>query len=132
MALEYTKHHPDKVRSLILIGTPHRIPKLLYLIQGIMFHLMPNGTFKELGVSKKEFIKLSNSMTSLDIMSDIENIKCKTLLICGNKDKVNKSSLDHFHETIKDSEVKIVEGAGYTVNEDKPEKLAQLISSWWA
>lgn len=132
LALDYTKNHPDKVRSLILIGTPHRIPKLLYFIQGIIFHLMPNNAFKELGVSKKEFIKLSNSMTSLDIMNDVDKIKCKTLLICGSKDKADKPSLEPLHNAIKDSEVKIVEGAGHTVNEDKPEKLAQLISSWWA
>ena len=89
---------------------------------------MPNGAFKELGVSKKEFIKLSNSMTLLDIMNDVDKIK---LLICGSEDKANKPSLEPFYKVIKDSEVKIVEGAGHTVNEDKPEELVQLISFWW-
>lgn len=90
---------------------------------------MPNGAFKELGVSKKDLIKLSSSMTSLDIMSSVDKIIYKTLLICGSEDKANRPSLEPLRKVIKDNEVKIVEGAGHTVNEDKPEELVQMISS---
>ena len=131
LALDYAKHHPDKVSSLILIGVPYRIPKLLYMIQGIMFHLMPKDSFKELGVSKKDFIKLVNSMAKLNIKDEVDKIKCQTLLVCGGNDNTNKKSLKPLHELIKNSTVTIIEGAGHAVNEDKPLELAKIISSLW-
>ena len=45
LALHYAKRFPNKVNSLILIGTPYKIPKFLFKVQGIIFHLMPKSTF---------------------------------------------------------------------------------------
>ena len=131
LALDYAKHHPDKVNSLILIGIPHRIPKFLYMIQGLMFHLMPKDNFKDLGVSKKNIIKLTDSMATLNITNGADKVKCKTLLICGSDDNTNKKSLKPLHELIQNSEVAVIEGAGHAVSEDKPLELAKTISSWW-
>lgn len=131
LALEYTKHHPDKVKSLILIGTPYRIPKILYALQVMIFHLLPKDSFKELGISKKNFIELAKSMTTVNIRAGLDKVKCQTLLLCGSKDKTNKKSLEPLHKAIKTSEVAIVDGAGHAVNEDEPSELAKIISSKW-
>lgn len=131
LALDYAKHHPDRVRSLILIGTPHRIPRFLYAMQSIMFHLLPKDSFKDLGIAKSDFMSLTSSMKTLPILDDADKVKCKTLLICGSKDKANIKSLTFLHKAIKDSEVKIIDSAGHAVNEDKPLELADMISSFW-
>ena len=65
LALDYAKKFPDKVNSIILVGTPYKIPKILFKIQGIIFHLMPKATFEKIGCSKKDFISLVNSMSDL-------------------------------------------------------------------
>ena len=58
LSLHYAKRFPNKVNSLILIGTPYKIPKFLFKVQGIIFHLMPKSTFEKIGCLKKDFITL--------------------------------------------------------------------------
>ena len=96
-----------------------------------MFHLMPEDNYKKLGVSKKDFIKLVNSMAKLNIKDGVDKIKCQTLLVCGKSDNANKPSLKPLHELIKNSTVTIIEGAGHAVNEDQPLELAKIVSSSW-
>ena len=89
LALDFAKEYPEKVNSIILIGTPYKIPKTLFKLQSIIFHIMPKSTFERMGCSKGEFITLVNSMNNLDISSDLDRIKCSSLIICGAKDNVN-------------------------------------------
>ncbi len=42
-----------------------------------------------MGISKNDFINLTNSMSELDIKSKVSKIKCSTLVLCGEKDKSN-------------------------------------------
>lgn len=58
-------------------------------LQNFIFKLMPKKTFENMGISKKDFINLTNSMSELDIKSKVSKIKCSTLVLCGEKDKSN-------------------------------------------
>ncbi len=81
LALHYAKEFPDKVNSLILIGTPYKIPKFLFKVQGLIFKIMPRSTFEKIGCEKKDFISLVNSMSNLDIERNLDKITCKTLIL---------------------------------------------------
>ena len=37
VALAYALDHPQKVRSLVLIGTPHKVPKAAFALQNLVF-----------------------------------------------------------------------------------------------
>jgi len=82
LALDFVKEYPEKVNSIILIGTPYNI-------------------------SKKNFITLVNSMSNLNIAKDLETIKCKSLIICGDKDNANMENAKLLNKSIKNSKFKV-------------------------
>lgn len=131
LAFHYAKRFPNKVNSLILIGTPYKIPKFLFKVQGIIFHLMPKSTFEKIGCLKKDFITLVNSMSNLDMDSDLDKIECKTLILCGEKDNQNIEGARLLNKNIKNSEFKIIKNASHEVNIDNPNETFNMINDFW-
>ena len=131
LALNYALEHPQSINSLVLIGTPFEIPKVLLALQNLLFHLMPKTAFKNLGVAKKDFIRLSTSVAKLDFMKSAALLKCPALILCGANDKANLKSAGRFHEAIKKSELVIIKEAGHEVNIDKPIELADVLGAFW-
>ena len=89
LAVDYVNEYPEKVNSIILSGTPYEIPKSIITIQNIIYKFMPKKVFEQIGCSKKDLITLMNSMKDLTIPQKAPNIKCRTLIICGEKEKNN-------------------------------------------
>lgn len=108
LALDFVKEYPEKVNSIILIGTPYKIPKMLFKMQSLIFHIMPKKSFEKMGGSKREIITLVNSMSNLNIAKDLETIKCKSLILCGSKDNVNMKSAKLLNNVIKNNEFKVI------------------------
>lgn len=131
LSLHYAKRFPNKVNSLILIGTPYKIPKFLFKVQGIIFHLMPKSTFEKIGCLKKDFITLVNSMSNLDMASDLDKIECRTLILCGEKDNQNMEDARLLNNNIKNSEFKIIKNASHEVNIDNPDETFNMINDFW-
>lgn len=131
LALDFVKEYPEKVNSVILIGTPYKIPKIIFKIQSIIFHIIPKKIFEKMGCSKKEFISLVNSMGNLNIAKDLEIIKCKSLIVCGSKDNVNIKSAKNLNDNIENSELKIINNSSHEVNIDNPKELSNIISDFW-
>lgn len=132
LALDYTKKFPDKVNSIILIGTPYKIPKILFKIQGIIFHLMPKATFEKIGCSKEDFISLVNSMSNLDIASNLDRVRCRTLILCGAKDNQNMESAKLLNKNIKGSSFRTIDNSSHEVNIDNPKELSNIIYDFWS
>ena len=132
LALDYAKKFPDKVNSIILVGTPYKIPKILFKIQGIIFHLMPKATIEKIGCSKKDFISLVNSMSDLDIASNLDKVKCKTLILCGVKDNQNMESAKLLNKNIKGSSFRTIANSSHEVNIDNPKELSNIIYDFWS
>ena len=130
LAIDYAILHPEKVNSITLCGVPYEMPKKLLKIQNFIFKLMPKRTFENMGVSKENFIQLTNSMAELNIKEKISKLKCHTLVICGEKDSANIESANKLNENIKNSELKIIKNAGHEVNIDAPEKFAEIIKEF--
>lgn len=131
LALDYAKKFPEKINSIILIGVPYTIPKFLFKLQGVIFHLMPQQNFEKMGIGKKDFISLVDSMGNLDIASKLDTIQCKTLILCGEKDNQNRKSSELLKANIKKSSLQIVDNASHEVNVDNPKELAKIISGFW-
>lgn len=131
LALDFVKDYPEKVNSIILIGTPYKIPKALFKLQSIIFHIMPKSTFEKMWCSKKEFITLVNSMNNLDIVKNLDRIKCQSLIICGAKDNMNMESAKLLNNNIKNSKFKVISNSAHEVNIDNPKELANIIYDFW-
>lgn len=43
LALNYALDFPDKVKTLVLIGTPHKIPKIMFAVQNVIFKFLPSS-----------------------------------------------------------------------------------------
>ncbi len=132
LVLNYAIDFPHKVKSLVLIGAPHKIPKILFGIQNIIFRFLPKSIFKTMAFDKKKTFALGNSMKNLDFSGQVNNIKCPTLIICGKKDNANIKSAYYFSKNIENSELKIIENTGHVVNEESPELLAKILNEYYS
>ena len=131
LAFNYALDFPEKVKSLILIGTPYKVPKVMFRIQNIIFKFLPKSLFETMAFNKKDTFILGSSMKNLDFSNRVKDIQCPTLIICGEKDSANIKSAYYLSENIKNSQLKIVEGAGHILNEEKPRELSLLINDFW-
>ncbi len=133
LAIDYITEFPEKVNSIILIGTPYEIPKNIFTIQNIIYKFMPKRIFEKMGCPKKDMISLLDSMKNLSIPEKAQNIKINTLIICGEKEKdnINMKSAKQLNKVIKNSKFKIIENAGHEANIDNPIELASTIYDFW-
>lgn len=130
LALQYTIEHPNQIHSLVLIGTQYSMPKILLKIQNIIFHIIPNSNFNKMGFKKTDFIQLCKSMIDLNFTHNLKEINCPTLIICGEKDKANKTASIQLQKTLTNAKLKIIKNAGHEVNIDKPLELAHVIKKF--
>ena len=127
LALNYTIDHPEKVRSLVLIATPYKMPKHLLQFQNMLFRFMPKSMFQQMGFSKRDFLQLCKTMMSLDFSDSLSKISCPVLVICGEKDTANKGASVKLADILNNAEFSILKGIGHEVNTEAPEQLAAVL-----
>ena len=133
LAIDYANEYPEKVNSIIFSGTPYEIPKSIITIQNIIYKFMPKKVFEQIGCTKKDLITLMDSIKNLTIPQKAPNIKCHTLIMCGEKEKnnINMKSAIKLNEVIKNSKFEIIKNAGHEVNIDNPKEFANTIYNFW-
>lgn len=131
MALNYAIERPEKVKSLVLIATPYKMPKMLLKLQNICFRFMPKSMFQQMGFEKKDYIGLCNSMMELDFTDRLDNILCPVMIVCGEKDNANKKAAKELVMLLKDARLEFVSGAGHEVNVEAPDKLGRLLLEFY-
>ncbi|MDE6906432.1 MAG: alpha/beta hydrolase [Lachnospiraceae bacterium] len=132
LALNYALDFPDKVKSLVLIGTPHKVPRVMFGIQNIIFRFLPKSVFKTMAFDKKDTFLLGNSMKNLDFGNSVQDIKCQTLIICGKKDSANLKSAYFLSEHMENAKKVIMEDTGHVVNEENPKMLAKILDKYFS
>lgn len=132
LALQYALDFPDKVKTLVLIGTPHKMPKVMLAVQNIVFRFLPKSVFDNMEFSKKDIFTLEKSMKDLDFRGKVKNIACPTLIVCGKNDSANMKSALYFSENIPGAKLEILENTGHIVNEENPRALAKLLDEFFA
>ena len=130
LAIDYAILHPEKVNFIILCGVPYEIPKKLFKLQNFIFKFMPKKTFENIGISKGNFIQLTNSMAELNIKEKISKLKSPILVVCGEKDTANLESAKKLNENIKNSELKVIRNVGHEINIEAPEKFAEIVKEF--
>ena len=108
LAMQYAIEHPEKMNSLVLIGTQYEMPKYLLKMQNLIFRIIPCSAFEKMGFQKK--------------------ISCSVLVVCGDKDKINKKASLELQQQIENAEIAIIENAGHEVNTDTPTLLGQKLN----
>ncbi len=131
LALQYGIENPDKINSMVLIGTQYKMPKIFLKMQNIIFNSMPESKFKETGFRKEDFIKLSESMIMLDFSENLKNIEFPVLVVCGEKDRSNMKASVNLSRMIPDAKLSIVKNSGHEINKDNPEKLGLILNKFF-
>ena len=132
LALNYVLDFPDKVRTLVLIGTPHKVPKAAFALQNLVFRLLPKSMFETMAFDKKNTFALGNSMKNLDFSGRVSAIRCPTLILCGEKDSANLKSARFLAQNIKGAELQVIEHTGHVVNEENPKALAERLNAFYS
>ena len=131
LALNYALEYPDKVKALVLIAAQYKMPKRILKMQNIIFHLMPQTKFQQTGFNKYDFISLCSTMAEIDFSNSLTQISCPSLIVCGEKDKVNKKASVELSKILKHSMFKELPGVGHEVNTESPDKLASLLQEFY-
>lgn len=131
LALNYSLDFPGKVNLLILIGTPYKVPRVMFRIQNIIFKFLPKSLFESMAFNKKDTFILGKTMKNLDFSNRVQNIKCPTLIICGEKDNANIKSAHYLAENIENAKLEIMKNTGHIINEESPEELAKTLTEFW-
>lgn len=132
LALNYALDFPQKVKTLVLIGTPHKIPKVIFGFQNLIFKFLPKSVFDTMAFDKKGTFALGSTMKNLNFSDEVKRVKCQTLILCGQKDSANMKSAHYLSQTIKNAEFRTIENTGHIVNEENPKALAQILNEFYS
>lgn len=132
LALNYALDVPERVESLVLIGTPYKIPRAAFAFQNLIFRFLPEAVFETMAFGKKDTFVLGNSMKYLDFGGRLRELRCPVLIICGEKDWANRKAAGYLYENIRNARLNIVKDTGHVVNEEKPEKLAKILEGYYS
>ena len=127
LALNYAIDFPQRINSLILIAPQYDMPKFLLKIQNVLFKFMPESQFKDIGLKKIDFITLTNSMADMDFTNDLNKVTCPVLVLCGEKDNVNKKAAVKLFKKLPNAKFSTVDDSGHEVNIDNPQGLAMAM-----
>ena len=131
LALDYALDHPENVKTLVLIGTPHKVPKGAFALQNMVFRLLPKSTFTSMAFDKKNTFALGNSMKNLDFSGRVREIRCPALILCGEKDGANLKSACFLAGHIPGAELQVIGNTGHVVNEENPKALAERLNEFY-
>ena len=132
LALNFALDFPQKVKTLVLIGTPYKVPKAAFGFQNVIFRFLPKSVFETMAFDKKDTFALGNTMKNLDFSDKVKNVKCPTLILCGEKDSANLKSAVYLSQNIRNAELKIIENTGHVVNEENPKALADILTEYYS
>lgn len=131
IALRYAIERPERVQSLILIGGRDEMPRGLLRLQNVLFRLLPERCFEQMGFAKGEISQLTNSMLKLGFSAGLPGVACPALVIRGEKDSANKKAAENLARGLANAEALVIEGAGHEVNVDAPRSLGAAIRGFY-
>lgn len=156
ISLQAAIRHPERVSSLILIGTPFTntfnwyekimVPFNRFSSQFIPMEWMAsmqasvlssfnpaNKQYIEQTVSKlpkANWIRLWDAITRMDSEADLGSIACPTLILYGDHDTLIRRQQEYMQRTIPKSELHVIPKAHHATNLDNPTAVNEQIEAF--
>lgn len=127
LAINYTIDQPDKVKSLVVIGSQFKMPKTAMTVQTLVYRALPEEVFLKIGLPRQEAIELMKSMKGLDFTSRLAEIECPTLAVCGQKDTANLGAAEKISKRVANGKLVVIDDSRHDVHMEAPQELAQAI-----
>ncbi|MER1999393.1 MAG: alpha/beta hydrolase [Lysinibacillus sp.] len=131
LALNFAIDYPEKVKSLVLIAAQVKMPKKLLRGQNIILKLLPEKFFSHSGIQKAQLIQLSGTMVDLDFRYGLKRITCPVLVVCGDRDYVNRRASKLLAAQLLDVKYELIKNAGHEVNTEASQSLAATIEQFY-
>lgn len=132
LAMNYAIDFPEQVKTLVLIGAPHKVPKVTFGLQTMVFRFLPKSVFETMAFDKKNTFALGSSIKNLDFSGRVQKIRCPTLILCGEKDRANIQSARFLSQNIKGAQLQLITQTGHVVNEETPCALAKHLNEFYS
>lgn len=125
-----TKEKNSHLKGIIVSGAIYKsIPRFINALQTLIFYVLPQVNFVKMGLTRKQVVSLMKSI-EVDLTTDLTNLTLPSLIICGEKDRINLNSAEKIHNLVDDSYFQVVNQGGHELNKDKPEEFANLITNF--
>lgn len=85
-----------------------------------------------MGLAKKDVLSLTRSMLGLDYQGRLQEIARPALVLCGEKDRANKKAARTMGKGIPRARLAFIPGAGHEASMDAPERLAEMLETFFA
>lgn len=151
-AMMFALEHPEKLSKLVLVGTTAKFPLYPSFILNVLRYVLPYKMVTR-SICKQRFYKPSKKIvedsllramtvdsyvayeslkeyTKSDFRDRVRKIKAPTLIIVGEKDKINLDASKYLNREIKGSELRIVSDSGHTVMVEKSEEFNQILEAF--
>jgi pimeloyl-ACP methyl ester carboxylesterase len=153
IALTLALGHPGELGGLILVSTGAKLGVDPMIIDGLrgqplraVEQLITPRSFNSLDLSLGREARASLSISNLqvflndylacqdfDVRADLRRIRTKSLIVCGDKDKMTPPKWSHFLKAnILGSELYFVKDSGHMLPLEKPAALAGVVQSFLA
>ena len=66
-------------------------------------------------------------MMELDLSDSVWKVSCPALVVCGERDAVNKKASVELAGLLENAELQIISDSGHEVNMEAPERLAEVL-----
>jgi len=153
IALTLALSHPDDISGLILVATGAKLgvaPEILEglrreplrTIEDIITPWSFNSIDLGLGREARAALSVSNlsvflndyvACTGFDVRADLVKISARTLVVCGDKDRMTPPKFAHYLAVnIRGSELRFIKDSGHMLPLEKPEALASVVQGFLA
>lgn len=131
LSLQYTIENPEKVQTLVLIGTQYKMPKMILTLQAVIFQYLPKNAFEKIGFSKNDFITLTSSMRELDFTEKLNRIDCDTLVLCGEKDAFNRKASEELCKRLENVSMKWLKNGQHEIDDRNSKEIGSYLKKFW-
>ncbi|MDG6941739.1 MAG: alpha/beta hydrolase [Nitrososphaerota archaeon] len=151
IVLDLAISHPDDLGALVLVSTGAKLGVNQLILDGLRDQ--PMSTIEKvitpwsfssidlgLGREARTALSISNlpvflndylACQGFDVRSELPKIGAKTLIVCGDKDRMTPPSWsEYLNANIQGSELHFVNGSGHMLPLERPQALARVIQSF--
>ncbi|MDO7786204.1 alpha/beta fold hydrolase [Desulforamulus aquiferis] len=156
ISLQTAIRYPDRVKGLILIGTPCSNTFNLYerifvpinrfcskwlsmktsvKLQAKMLSKFNSSNYQYIVeafsmIPHNNWIRIWSAVTRMESKYDLHKVKCPTLILIGDHDYMTNYQQPYIHQHIKGSELKTIPNAQHSTNLDNPATVNQEIQTF--